>query len=281
MAQIDDLPPLRDVIRTHDLSANKAFGQNYLLDLNLTSRIARTAGNLENHTVLEVGPGPGGLTRALLAGGAKQVIVLEKDRRFVPALSEIAAHYPGRMQIHQMDALGADQKSLVSGPTKVIANLPYNIGTALLIDWLKAGNQHIWWDSLTLLFQKEVAERVVAAPGSKHYGRLSVISSVYATARIAFDVPKEAFTPPPKVTSSLLHILPNPDADFSLMTALESVTRAAFGQRRKMLRSSLKAIFSEPEPVLERVGIDPQRRAETVTIEEFTALARQLDDRPV
>jgi len=275
MAQIDDLPPLRDVIRSHDLSANKAFGQNYLLDLNLTSRIARTAGDLSNHTILEIGPGPGGLTRALLAAGAQHVVVLEKDRRFVPALSEIAAHYPGRLTIHRQDALAVDQRALVDGPTKIVANLPYNVATPLFINWLRAGLTHIWWDSLTLLFQKEVAERIVATPGTANYGRLSVISSVYSTPRIAFDVPRQAFTPPPKVTSSLLHIVPKPDADFTLLEALEAVTRAAFGQRRKMLRSSLKAVFPEPERHLSNAGIDPQQRAETVSIEGFLALAAE------
>jgi len=275
MAQIDDLPPLRDVIRTHALSANKAFGQNYLLDLNLTSRIARTAGDLTGHTVLEIGPGPGGLTRALLAAGARHVVVLEKDRRFLPALEEIADHYPGRMTIHQKDALAQDHRMLIRGPTKIIANLPYNVATPLLINWLRAGRDQLWWDSMTLLFQKEVAERIVAASGTEHFGRLSVISGVYAISKIAFDVPPQAFTPPPKVTSSLVHILPRPDADFALMDALEAVTRAAFGQRRKMLRSSLKAAFPDPEICLARVGIDPQQRAETVPLEGFVDLARE------
>lgn len=274
MVQIDDLPPLRDVIRAHDLSANKAFGQNFLLDLNLTSRIARTAGDLSQHTVLEIGPGPGGLTRALLAANAGQVVALEKDTRFGPALADIQTHYPGRLQIHQVDALGADHRQLVRGPTKVVANLPYNIATALLINWLQAGLDEIWWDSLTLLFQKEVAQRVVAAPGTEHYGRLSVVCAVFSISKIAFDVPRQAFTPQPKVTSSLLHIVPRPDADFTLMKPLETVTRAAFGQRRKMLRSSLKSVFSDPENALEPLGIDPTRRAETVTIEEFLDLAR-------
>lgn len=274
MVQIDDLPPLRDVIRAHDLSANKAFGQNFLLDLNLTSRIARTAGDLSEHTVLEIGPGPGGLTRALLAAGARQVVALEKDARFGPALAEIETHYPGRLQVHKVDALTADHGQLVGGPTRVVANLPYNIATALLINWLRAGLDEIWWDSLTLLFQKEVAQRVVAAPGTEHYGRLSVVCSVFSISKIAFDVPRQAFTPQPKVTSSLLHIVPRPEADYTLMKALETVTRAAFGQRRKMLRSSLKPVFGEPEKALERLGIDPTRRAETVSVEEFLDLAR-------
>lgn len=274
MVQIDALPPLRDVIRAHDLSANKAFGQNFLLDLNLTSRIARTAGDLSQHTVLEIGPGPGGLTRALLAEDARKVIALEKDARFGPALAEIESHYPGRLQVHRLDALTADHRLLVNGPTKVVANLPYNIATALLINWLQAGMSEIWWDSLTLLFQKEVAQRVVAAPGTEHYGRLSVVCAVFSISRIAFDVPRQAFTPQPKVTSSLLHIVPRPEADFTLMKALETVTRAAFGQRRKMLRSSLKSVFPDPEKALEPLGIDPTQRAETVTIEGFLDLAR-------
>lgn len=281
MAQIDALPPLRDVIRTHDLSANKAFGQNFLLDLNLTSRIARTAGDLSEHTVLEIGPGPGGLTRALLAAGARKVVVLEKDARFGPALAEIETHYPGRLRVHQVDALTAAQRQLVNGPTKVIANLPYNIATALLINWLQAGMSEIWWDSLTLLFQKEVAQRVVATPGTEHYGRLSVVSSVFSIPKIAFDVPRQAFTPQPKVTSSLLHIVPRPGADFTLMKALETVTRAAFGQRRKMLRSSLKSIFPNTEETLVPLGIDPTQRAETVTIEGFLDLARLYKSRSV
>jgi len=274
MVQIDDLPPLRDVIRAHDLSAKKAFGQNFLLDLNLTSRIARTAGDLSDHTVLEIGPGPGGLTRALLAANARRVVALEKDARFGPALSEIQTRYPGRLHIHQLDALTADHRELVSRPTKVVANLPYNIATALLINWLQAGQDDIWWDSLTLLFQKEVAQRVVATPGTDHYGRLSVLCAVYSRPKIAFDVPRQAFTPQPKVTSSLLHIVPRPEADFTLMKALETVTRAAFGQRRKMLRSSLKAVFGQPEKILETLDIDPTRRAETISVEEFLDLAR-------
>lgn len=274
MAQIDDLPPLRDVIRMHGLSARKAFGQNFLFDLNLTQRIAAAAGPLEDHTVLEVGPGPGGLTRALLAAGARKVVALEKDRRFAPALQEIADHYPGRLEVHEDDALQANHAALLSGPAKVVANLPYNVATPLLIGWIGASGPDRWWDSLTLLFQKEVAERIVAEPGSGAYGRLSVLAAVYVDARIAFDIAPRAFTPPPKVTSSLVHATPRDGAEIALKPSIEAVTRAAFGQRRKMLRVSLKSVFAEPERILEPLGIDPRRRAETLTVEDFVALAR-------
>ena len=270
----DDLPPLREVIREHGLGANKAFGQNYLLDLNLTRRIARTAGDLSECDVIEVGPGPGGLTRALLMEGARRVIVIEKDRRFIPALEQISNAYPDRLTIIREDALTAANADLVTGPARIVANLPYNIGTQLLVNWLQGGRSGHWWQSLTLLFQKEVARRIVALPGEPDYGRLSVLSAVCCKARIAFDISPKAFTPPPKVTSSLIHAIPAENVDFPMLSALEDVTRAAFGQRRKMLRSSLRTVFDDAEAVLNMVGIDPTRRAETVTIEEFEALAR-------
>ncbi|SDU16695.1 16S rRNA (adenine(1518)-N(6)/adenine(1519)-N(6))-dimethyltransferase RsmA [Stappia sp. ES.058] len=275
MSQIDTLPPLRDVIRTHDLQARKSLGQNFLLDLNLTLRIARTAGDLSRTTVLEVGPGPGGLTRALLVAGAKRVVAVEKDTRCLPALEEIAAHYPGRLEIRTADALALRLSEIgAEGPLKIIANLPYNVGTQLLLGWVA---QETWppaWQSLTLMFQKEVAERIVAAPGSKAYGRLGVLVGWRCHAAIAFDVGPKAFTPPPKVTSAVVHLTPRAAPLPCALKALERVTAAAFGQRRKMLRASLKALGKDARERIEAADIEPTRRAEELDITEFVRLAQ-------
>ena len=272
----DGLPPLREVIARHGLSARKALGQNFLMDLNLTARIARVSGPLEGATVVEVGPGPGGLTRALLAEGAARVIAIERDTRCLAALDEISAHYPGRLEVIAGDALEVDLASHLDGPARIVANLPYNVGTELFVRWMSPERWPPWWDSLTCMFQREVAERIVARPGSGAYGRLSVLAQWRARARIAFDVNPGAFTPPPKVTSSVLHVVPaEPMADVA-PGLLERVVAAAFAQRRKMLRQSLKTRFSDPVSLLEAAGIDPTRRAETLSIEEFLALCRAV-----
>lgn len=275
MSQIDDLPPLRDVLSAYELNARKALGQNFLLDLNLTQKIARTAGNLEGAHVIEVGPGPGGLTRAILSLGVEKLTVIERDDRCLPALEEIAAHYPGRLEIISGDALKTDFAALADGhPVRIIANLPYNVGTQLLVNWLLPKVWPPYWQSLTLMFQKEVAQRIVAAPGDSHYGRLGVLAGWRTEARIAFDVPPQAFTPPPKVTSSVVHLTPHETPLPVAAAALEKVTHAAFGQRRKMLRQSLKSLGGEA--LLEKAGIEPTRRAETLSIAEFCALAERL-----
>ncbi|MCS0493622.1 16S rRNA (adenine(1518)-N(6)/adenine(1519)-N(6))-dimethyltransferase RsmA [Ancylobacter sp. MQZ15Z-1] len=275
MSAIDDLPPLREVIRDHGLSALKSLGQNFLLDLNLTSRIARTAGRLEEMTVIEVGPGPGGLTRAILALGARKVVAVERDARCIAALGEVAARYPGRLEVVEGDALAIDHTSLVVPGERacIIANLPYNIATPLLVGWLSAEPWPPWYESLTLMFQREVAERIVAAPGTAHYGRLAVLAGWRGEARIAFDVPASAFVPPPKVTSSVVHLVPRPSPLPCPRPALERVTEAAFGQRRKMLRQSLKSLGVDTAGLLERAGIAPTERAEQVPVEGFVALA--------
>ncbi len=275
MSDADGLPPLRDVISTHGLNAKKSLGQNFLLDLNLTGRIARTAGSLDDVTVLEVGPGPGGLTRALLSEGARKVVAIERDERCLSALQEIADAYPGRLTIAEGDALELDHTSLVSGPVRVIANLPYNIATPLLTGWLETEPWPPWFKSLTLMFQKEVAERIVAQPGSKAYGRLSILAQWRCTAQKMFDVDRMAFTPPPKVTSSIVHLEPRetPLAEAHI-DDLQRVVKAAFGQRRKMVRASLKALSVDPLALCETAGVDPSARAEKLTIEEFAALAR-------
>jgi 16S rRNA (adenine1518-N6/adenine1519-N6)-dimethyltransferase len=261
MNATDALPPLREVIRRHELSARKSLGQNFLLDLNLTGRIARAAGPLDGVTVLEVGPGPGGLTRALLAEGAN-VIAVERDERAIAALAEIAAHYPGRLQVIGGDALTFDiTPYLGKGPTRVVANLPYNIATALLVSWLTVEPWPPWYDRLTLMFQREVAERIVAKPGSKIYGRLSVLAGWRTEAKILFDIAPSAFVPPPKVTSSVVQLVPRAAPLACSRRALERVTEAAFGQRRKMLRQSLKQLGVDPIPLLETAGIDPTARA--------------------
>ncbi len=278
MSQIDSLPPLREVIANHDLRAKKSLGQNFLLDLNLTARIARVAGDLSTCDVLEVGPGPGGLTRGLLAEGARRVIAVEKDARCLPALSEIAAHYPGRCEIHNGDALELAGKVDISTPYKVVANLPYNVGTELLIRWLTPPAWPPAWSSLTLMFQKEVAERIVATPGSKAYGRLAVLSQWRCDAKIALTLPAEAFSPPPKVASAVVHLTALPAPKFSCdFKILERVVAAAFNQRRKMLRASLRGISPDIEDHLEGCGIAPTDRAETVSLEAFCALARSVE----
>jgi 16S rRNA (adenine1518-N6/adenine1519-N6)-dimethyltransferase len=281
MGAIDSLPPLREVIRRHGLTAKKSLGQNFLLDLNLTARIARAAGALEKITVVEIGPGPGGLTRALLAAGARRVIAIERDSRAIDALGEIAAHYPGRLEIIAGDALEFDPAPLLNGaPARVVANLPYNIATPLLIRWLSAEPWPPWYDSLVLMFQREVAERIVAPPGSKTYGRLSVFAAWRTESRILFDIAPSAFVPPPKVTSSLVQLLPRRAPLACDRRLLERVTEAAFGQRRKMLRQSLKSLGADPAPLLESAGIDPTERAEQIPVEGFVALANALAHNP-
>ncbi|MBW9053070.1 16S rRNA (adenine(1518)-N(6)/adenine(1519)-N(6))-dimethyltransferase RsmA [Rhizobium mesosinicum] len=275
MAALDGLPPLREVIQRHGLDARKALGQNFLLDLNLTQKVARTAGALDDVTVFEVGPGPGGLTRAILALGAKKVIAIERDSRCLPALAEIADHYPGRLDVIEGDALKTDFEALASGrPVKIIANLPYNIGTQLLVNWLLPKAWPPFWQSLTLMFQKEVGERIVASADDDHYGRLGVLAGWRTHSRMAFDIPPQAFTPPPKVTSTVVHLTPNETPTPCSVANLEKVTQAAFGQRRKMLRQSLKPIGGES--LLVKAGIDPARRAETLSVEEFCRLANSL-----
>ena len=275
MAQIDDLPPLRDVIRRHGLSPKKSLGQNFLFDLNLTARIARAAEPLENITVVEIGPGPGGLTRALLALGARRVVAIERDQRAIAALQEIAARYPGRLEIVAGDALAIDPREQL-GPerARVVANLPYNIATALLVGWLTVEPWPPWYDSLLLMFQREVAERIVATPGSKSYGRLSVIAGWRTEAKILFDVARSAFVPPPKVTSSVVRLTPRPVPQACDPGALQRVTEAAFGQRRKMLRQSLKTLGVDATALLAEAGIEPTARAEDIPVDGFVALAR-------
>lgn len=277
MSTIDDLPPLRTVIATHDIAAKKSLGQNFLLDLNLTAKIARMAGDLTKADVLEVGPGPGGLTRGLLAEGARRVLAVEKDARCLPALAEIAARYPGRLEVVNADALELDATSYLTPPIKICANLPYNVGTELLVRWL---TPPVWppvWESLTLMFQREVAQRIVAAPGSKTYGRLAILSQWRTDPGIVLDLPPEAFTPAPKVSSAVVHLkaLPAPrfaaDAD-----VLNRVVAAAFNQRRKMLRSSLKGVAPDIEDRLTAAGIKPTERAEQISVEGFCALAREV-----
>ncbi|QFT93270.1 Ribosomal RNA small subunit methyltransferase A [Roseovarius sp. THAF9] len=277
MSGIDSLPPLRDVITTHGLSARKSLGQNFLLDLNLTAKIARMAGDIENADVLEIGPGPGGLTRGLLAEGARRVLAVEKDARCIPALEEIASAYPGRLEVVNGDALEVDPGARLTPPIKVAANLPYNVGTELLVRWLTPRSWPPFWQSLTLMFQREVAERIVARPGSKAYGRLAVLAQWRASAQIMLNLPPGAFTPPPKVSSAVVHLealaAPRFPAD---PKALEQVVARAFNQRRKMLRAALKGMAPDIEDRLIASGIKPTDRAETVGLEQFCALARNL-----
>lgn len=272
----DDLPPLRDVIAAHDLRAKKSLGQNFLFDLNLTRRIARAAGPLEGATLYEVGPGPGGLTRALLAEGAKRIIAVERDERCLPALAEIAAAYPGRLQIVAADALKLDELQLLEGQhVRVAANLPYNIGTALLVKWLTTAQWPPFFDSLTLMFQREVAMRIVAKPGSEAYGRLSVLAQWRTKPKILFDVASSAFVPPPKVTSSVVRLEPLAEpAAAANLADLEKVTAAAFGQRRKMLRQSLKPLALDAEARIRAAGIEPTARPEQLSVAAFASLAR-------
>ena len=282
MSAIDDLPPLRDVIREHSLSARKSLGQNFLLDLNLTARIARAAGPLENATVVEIGPGPGGLTRALLALGAAHVIAIEHDERAIPALEAIGRRYPGRLEIVNADAQTFDPRpylgatSLGPNKAKIVANLPYNIATNLLIGWLSAEPWPPWYDMMVLMFQREVAERIVAREDEEAYGRLGVLANWRCDTKIMFDISPAAFVPQPKVTSSVVRLVPRPSPEPCERRMLEQVTAAAFNQRRKMLRQSLKSLPADPLRLLSAAGIDPTRRAETVPISGFVAMAREL-----
>ena len=277
MSQIDDLPPLRDVIAAHDLRAKKSMGQNFLLDLNLTSRIARVGGPLDGIDVLEVGPGPGGLTRGLLAEGAGRVLAVEKDARCLPALAQIAAQYPGRLEVVNADALDLDVDARLRAPWRIVSNLPYNVGTELLVRWLTPASWPPPWQSLTLMFQKEVAERIVAVPGSKAYGRLAILSQWRCDARIAMTLPPEAFSPPPKVHSAVVHLTALPAPRFEAdATVLERVVAKGFNQRRKMLRAALKGLVPDIEDRLRAAGIAPTDRAEQVPLEAWCALARLL-----
>ena len=271
----DGLPPLREVIAAHHLAAKKSLGQNFLLDLNLTARIARAAGAAGGGVFYEVGPGPGGLTRALLHEGADKVIAVERDQRCLPALEEIAAAYPGKLEIISADALALPEETILPVGARVAANLPYNVGTALLIKWLTADAWPPWWASLTLMFQREVAERITAKPGASHYGRLAVLAGWRTRTKILFDVNRSAFVPPPSVTSSIVRLepLPQPVAAAEL-SKLETITAAAFGQRRKMLRQSLKPLGGEA--LLGKAGIDPTARPEELSVIQFAALARAL-----
>ena len=275
MPDVDSLPPLREVIATYGLAAKKSLGQNFLFDLNLTRKIARAAGANEGGVFYEVGPGPGGLTRALLSEGADKVIAVERDGRCLPALEEIARAWPGKLQVISADALELDEAAILPQGVRVAANLPYNVGTAILIKWLTAEQWPPLWASLSLMFQKEVAQRITAPAGSEHYGRLSVLAQWRCTAKILFDVNRGAFVPPPSVTSAIVRLEPRaePLAPANLAD-LEKITAASFGQRRKMLRQSLKALGGEA--LLEKAGIDPTARPEDLKIEQFAALARAL-----
>ncbi len=275
---IDSLPPLRDVIATHELAAKKSLGQNFLLDLNLTAKIARLAGDLSGADVLEIGPGPGGLTRGLLAEGARHVLAIEKDPRCMPALAEIAAAYPGRLEAINGDALTVNPLEHLRPPIKIAANLPYNVGTELLVRWLTPPEWPPFWESLTLMFQREVAQRIVATPGSKAYGRLALLAQWRTDPKIVMDLPPEAFSPPPKVNSAVVHLTALPAPRFPADPGtLNKVVAAAFNQRRKMLRSALKSVSPDIEDHLIAAGIKPTERAEQVELEAFCALARQLD----
>jgi 16S rRNA (adenine1518-N6/adenine1519-N6)-dimethyltransferase len=272
-----ELPPLREVVRRFELRARKSLGQNFLLDLNLTARIARAAGPLEGVTVIEVGPGPGGLTRALLAGGAARVVAIERDPRCVAALAELAETYPGRLEVIEGDALDFDPSPhLDSGPARIVANLPYNIATALLLRWLSVEPWPPFYDSLVLMFQREVALRIVAGTDDESYGRLSVFTGWRTEAKILFDVNPSAFVPPPKVTSSVVRLVPRAAPLACERAMLERVTAAAFGQRRKMLRASLRTLGTDPAALLARAGIDPTKRAEEIDVAGFVALANAL-----
>jgi 16S rRNA (adenine1518-N6/adenine1519-N6)-dimethyltransferase len=276
MSQIDDLPPLREVIAEHGLRAKKELGQNFLLDLNLTARIARVGGSLEGVRVIEVGPGPGGLTRALLSEGAKEVIAIERDARALPALAQISEAYPGRLTVISGDAMEVDYGLLAEGPTRIIANLPYNIATPLLTGWLTRDPWPSFFESLTLMFQREVAERICAAPDDDAYGRLGVLAGWRTNARIAFNVGRQAFVPPPNVTSAVVHLVPKAISDDVRVKDLEHVTRAAFGQRRKMVRQSLRSTGVPVEALLAVANLKGDERAEELPVEAFLAMARAL-----
>lgn len=278
MSGIDNLPPLREVIRRHDLAAKKSLGQNFLLDLNLTARIARLAGDLTTHDILEIGPGPGGLTRGLLAEGARRVLAIEKDPRCMAALAEIAAAYPGRLTAINGDALAVNPRDHLTPPIKIAANLPYNVGTELLVRWLTPPDWPPFWTSLTLMFQREVAQRIVAQPGTKAYGRLALLAQWRTDATIVMDLPPEAFTPAPKVSSAVVHLTALAAPRFAADPAiLNRVVAAGFNQRRKMLRAALKGVAPDIEDHLNAVGIPPTERAEQVGLEQFCALARSLE----
>ena len=277
MSTIDNLPPLREVINTHDLKARKSLGQNFLLDLNLTAKIARQAGDMTECDVLEIGPGPGGLTRGLLSEGARRVLAIEKDKRCLPALAEIAEAYPDRLTVIEGDALEIDPLAHLTPPIRIAANLPYNVGTELLVRWLTPQEWPPFWQSLTLMFQREVAERIVAKPGSKAYGRLALLAQWRADARIVLNLPPEAFTPPPKVSSAVVHLTALPEPRFPAdPDVLNRVVAAAFNQRRKMLRSALKGTAPDIEDRLLAAGLKPPERAEQVPLEGFCALAREI-----
>ena len=274
---MEKLPPLKDVISRHQLRAKKSLGQNFLLDLNLTSKIARYAGNLDQFDILEIGPGPGGLTRSLLHEGARKVVAIEKDNRCIEALEEIQATFPGRLKLLQGDALLTNASEHLADPVRIIANLPYNIGTELLVRWLTSKTWPSFWQSMTLMFQKEVANRIVASPGSKAYGRLSVMSQWRCDTKIAFNVPATAFTPPPKVESTLVHFEALKEPKFPAeVEALEFVVSKAFNQRRKMLRGALKGYFQNVEEGLESIGVLPTKRAEDITVQEYCAMSQIL-----
>ncbi|WP_293444591.1 16S rRNA (adenine(1518)-N(6)/adenine(1519)-N(6))-dimethyltransferase RsmA [Planktotalea sp.] len=277
MSTIDRLPPLRDVIERHELSARKSLGQNFLLDLNLTAKIARQAGDLSQCDVLEIGPGPGGLTRGLLSEGARKVLAIEKDARCLPALDEIAQAYPNRLQVIEGDALGIDPLVHLTPPIRVTSNLPYNVGTELLIRWLTPKQWPPYWQSLTLMFQREVAQRIVAEPGSKAYGRLALLAQWRCDARVVINLPPEAFSPPPKVSSAVVHLTALSEPRFPAnFKTLERLVATAFNQRRKMLRSSLKSISPDIEDRLRAAGLKPTERAEQIPLEGFCALAREV-----
>jgi 16S rRNA (adenine1518-N6/adenine1519-N6)-dimethyltransferase len=277
----DGLPPLRQVIERYGLNAKKSLGQNFLLDLNLTRKIARLAGDLSHQTVIEVGPGPGGLTRALLIEGAKRIVAIERDDRCLPALAEISAHFPGRLEVLAADALDVDWPKLQNdaSPASIVANLPYGVASLLLVNWLDTEPWPPWYDRMILMFQREVAERIVAAPNSKAYGRLSVLAQWRTEAKIVMTLPPDAFTPPPKVSSAIVEFRPRakPEPQCSVHT-LARVTAAAFGQRRKMLRSSLKQLTVFPELLLKRADLSPEKRAENLSVAEFARLALALDE---
>jgi 16S rRNA (adenine1518-N6/adenine1519-N6)-dimethyltransferase len=272
---VSALPPLRDVIARHDLRAKKALGQNFLLDTQLLAKIAAIPGSLDGEQVYEVGPGPGGLTRALLAAGA-QVTAVEQDRRCIGALEELAEHYPGRLELLAADAMTVTETSVIAGKAHIVANLPYNVGTALLVRWLTSEQWPPWWKSLTLMFQQEVAERIIAVPDNSAYGRLAILCQWRSSATIAMRVHRSAFVPPPKVMSAVVHLTPDPPVEGVSVKTMETLTQAAFGQRRKMLRQSLKSVPQAVE-LLKEIGIDSRRRAETLTVSDFVALARALD----
>lgn len=274
---MEKLPPLKDVISRYQLRAKKSLGQNFLLDLNLTSKIARYAGNLDQFDILEIGPGPGGLTRSLLNEGARKVVAIEKDSRCIEALEEIQATFPGRLKLLQGDALSTNASEHLADPVRIIANLPYNIGTELLVRWLTSKTWPSFWQSMTLMFQKEVANRIVASPGSKAYGRLSVMSQWRCDTKIAFNVPASAFTPPPKVESTLVHFESLKEPKFPAeVEVLEFVVSKAFNQRRKMLRGALKGYFQNVEEGLLSIGVLPTKRAEDITVQEYCAMSQIL-----